>query len=74
MTKEEANKILDEHKCGERIHPVVEVTKALWLTGDLRKHVPKDARPSGPDVFSEGFQRVRMAKGERIGEEPLRVL
>jgi hypothetical protein len=74
MTKEEANKILDERKYGEQFQSIVEVTKALWITGDLRKHVPKDARPSGPIVFSEGFQRVRMAKGERIGEEPLRVL
>lgn len=35
MTKKEANDLLDEHKNGIRIHPVVEVTKALWLTGDL---------------------------------------
>ena len=64
MTKQEANTLLDEHKNGIRIHPVVEVTKALWVTGDLGT-VRKRPEPPNVVVFSEGFQRVRMGKDER---------
>ena len=65
MNRQEAKTLLDEHKHGIRIHPVVEVTKALWVTGDLGHVVPKHTEPPCPPVFSEGFQRVRMGKDER---------
>lgn len=47
MTRPEANTLLDEHKHGIRIHPVVEVTKALWLTGDLNGKLKSMATFSG---------------------------
>jgi len=74
MTREEANKILDEHKYGDRIHSIIEITQALWVTGDLGHVVPKATEPSRPVVFSEGFQRVRLGKSERTGKEPLRLV
>jgi len=74
MTREEANKILDEHKYGDRIHSIIEITQALWATGDLGTTIHKDVGPPRPVVFSEGFQRVRLAKSERLGEDPIRVI
>jgi hypothetical protein len=74
MTKEEANALLEAHKYGLNTYSIFEVTKALWITGDLGHTVRKDVKPSSPVVFSEGFQRVRLAKSERAGEESLRLL
>ena len=65
MTRTEANNLLDEHKNGIRIHPVVEVTKALWATGDLGHVISRNTEPPRSIVFSEGFQRVRLGKDER---------
>lgn len=36
MTDEQANKILDEIKDGNHYATIIEITKALWQTGDLR--------------------------------------
>jgi hypothetical protein len=65
MTKEEANQLLEAHKYGIRVYSVYEVTRALWITGDLGHTIRKDIGPPRPIVFSEGFQDVRMAKSER---------
>jgi hypothetical protein len=65
MTKEEANQLLETHKYGIRVYSVYEVTRALWITGDLGYTIRKDIVPPRPIVFSEGFQDVRMAKSER---------
>ena len=64
MTKAEANRILDEHKNGIKQHPVVEVTKALWVTGDLRR-VRTDSSAPGKDGINTRMERLRMASGER---------
>lgn len=64
MTKEEANSLLEEHKLGIRVYSVYEVTRALWISGDLGHTIRKDIEPPRPIVFTEGFQTVRMAKGE----------
>jgi hypothetical protein len=72
MTKEEANSLLEEHKFGIRVYSVYEVTRALWITGDLGHTVRKDIEPPRPVVFSEGFQAVRVGKSERLGKEPIR--
>lgn len=64
MTKEEANSLLEEHKLGIRVYSVYEVTRALWISGDLGHTLRKDIEPPRPIVFTEGFQTVRMAKGE----------
>jgi hypothetical protein len=63
MTREEANHLLEEHKLGIRIHPVVEVTKALWVTGDL-KGIPKHAKPLSPDGINAGMEGTRLVSGE----------
>ena len=65
MTKEEANQLLEAHKYGIRVYSIYEVTRALWISGDLGHTIRKDIVPPRPIVFSEGFQDVRMAKSER---------
>ena len=71
MTKDEANKLLDEHKLGIHAHSVTAVTQALWATGDLGTTVHKDVEPPRAVVFSEGFQAVRVGKSERLREKPV---
>ena len=56
MTREEANNLLEEHKLGIRIHPVVEVTKSLRVTGDL-----KGIRRN-PEAFDEDGDNTRMER------------
>lgn len=63
MTKAEANRILDEHKNKIRVHSVVEITKALWITGDL-KRVRTDAYPSRKNGLHERMERLRLASSE----------
>ena len=63
MIKAEANTLLDEHKHGIRIHPVVEVTKALWLTGDLKGISRKLDTPHTTGLH-ERMERLRLASGE----------
>ena len=63
MTKEEAHNLLDEHKNGIRIHPVVEVTKALWVTGDLRG-LPRKPEPSDEDGIDTGVERIRLVSSK----------
>jgi len=60
MNRQEANTLLDEHKHGIRIHPVIEVTKALWLTGDLRG-IRKQPEPSHTDGLDKGLEGSCMA-------------
>jgi hypothetical protein len=74
MNKDEANKLLDEHKLGIHAHSTIAVTQALWATGDLGHTVHKDVEPPRAVVFSEGFQAVRVGKSKRIGEDPIRVI
>ena len=62
MTRLEANQLLDEHKTGIRIHPVVEVTKALWLTGDLGGTLSKYSQPLVDNGASQGFQSLHMGQ------------
>lgn len=47
MNRLEANQLLDEHKDGIRIHPIAQITKALWLTGDLNGKLLSMATFSG---------------------------
>ena len=63
MNRKEANDLLEEHKLGIRIHPIVEVTKALWVTGDL-KGVPRHLKPSNTDGINSGMEGSRMVSGE----------
>lgn len=64
MTRIEANELLEEQKLGLRIHPVVEVTKALWITGDLRG-IPRSFKSSDPDGKNKRLEGTRLASSER---------
>ena len=63
MTNLDANKLLDEHKHGIRIHSVVEVTKALWITGDLKGISRKLDTPYTTGLH-ERMERLRLASSE----------
>ena len=63
MTKIEANTLLDEHKNGIKIHSVVEVTKALWLTGDL-KGISRKLDTPYTTGLDERMERLRLASSE----------
>ena len=63
MSREEANRLLDEHKNGIRIHSVVEVTKALWLTGDL-KGIPRVLKSPDPDGINSRVEGLRLASDQ----------
>ena len=71
MTSDEAHRILDTQKDGTRLHPIVKVTQALWVTGDIASPLPKHARPFDPDGISEWLESLCVASGERTGESPL---
>ena len=58
MTNEQANKLLDEVKDGNRIANILEITQALWQTGDLR--VPENLTASDLDGFDERREKIRM--------------
>lgn len=64
MTREEANHLLEEHKLGIRIHPVVEITKALWVTGDL-KGVRRSPEPSSEDGENPRMERTGLVSSQR---------
>ena len=64
MTKEEANKLLDEHKNGIRVYSVYEVTRALWITEDLGHTLRKNSRSSSNVVYPARFQTVWVGKSE----------
>ena len=61
MTHEQANKLLDEVKDGNRIATIIEITKALWQTGDLR--VPENLTPSDLDGINARRKEIRMGQG-----------
>lgn len=66
MTRIEANDLLDEHKYGIKAHSIVEVTKALWVTNDLRG-LPKHTRPFSQDGINEWMESTRMAQSTGTG-------
>jgi len=68
MTLDEAHRILDTQKDGTRLHPVVKVTQALWVTGDIASTLPRHARPFSDSSISEWMESVHMAQSERTGE------
>jgi hypothetical protein len=67
MTRIEANDLLDEHKHGIKAHSIVEVTKALWVTNDLRG-LPKHTRPFSQDGINEWMESSRLASSQGIGQ------
>jgi len=69
MTRIEANELLDEHKHGIKAHSIFEVTKALWITNDLRR-LPKHTRPFSQDGINEWMESTRLASSQGIGQRP----
>jgi hypothetical protein len=67
MTRIEANELLDEHKHGIKAHSIVEVTKALWVTNDLRG-LPKHTRPFSQDGIDKWMESTRLASSQGIGQ------
>ena len=68
MTLDEAHQILDTQKDGTRLHPVVKITQALWLTGDIASPLPNHARPFDPDGINEWLESLCVGQSERTGE------
>jgi len=67
MTRIEANELLDEHKHGIKAHSIFEVTKALWITNDLRR-LPKHSRPFSQTGINEWMESTLMAQSQGIGQ------
>jgi len=74
MKLDEAHRILDTQKDGTRLHPVVKITEALWVTGDIASPLPTHVRPFDSDGINEWLESLCVASGERTGESPLRDL
>ena len=71
MTKNEANRLLDEVRDGNRLHPVVRITEALYETGDCVRNIPVHTRPFSQDGINEWLESTRMVSGEGIGNAPI---
>jgi hypothetical protein len=74
MTKNEANRILDEVRDGNSYLPIRKITEALWATGDCARNIPIHTRPFGETSINEWLESSGMAQGERIGNAPIRDL
>ena len=72
MTKNEANRLLDEVRDGNRLHPVVRITESLWATGDCVRHLPVHTPAFSEASINEWMESTRMASGEGIGDSPIR--
>ena len=71
MTKNEANRLLDEVRDGNRLHPVVRITQALYETGDCVRNIPVHTRPFSQDGINEWMESTRMVSGEGIRNAPI---
>ena len=67
MTKEQANRLLDEVKDGNSYLSVKRITEALWLTGDAVRPVPIHSRPFSQDGINEWMETSRMAQSTGTG-------
>jgi len=65
VTNEQANKLLDEVKDGNRIANIIEITKALWQTGDFR--VPQNLTPFDLYGINARREKIRMGQGAETG-------
>ena len=68
MTLDEAHRILDTQKDGTRLHPIVKVTQALWVTGDIASPLQRHARPFDSDGINEWLESLCLGQSERTGE------
>ena len=67
MTKNEANRLLDEVRDGNRLHPVVRITEALWATGDCVRHLPVHSPAFSETSINEWLESTRLVSGTGTG-------
>ena len=71
MTKNEANRILDEVRDGNSYLPIRKITEALWATGDCARNLPIHTRPFSEDGINEWMESTRLVSGEGTGNAPI---
>jgi hypothetical protein len=71
MTKNEANRILDEVRDGNSCLPIRKITEALWATGDCARNLPVHTRPFSQDGINEWMESTRMAQAKELEQHPL---
>ena len=71
MTKNEANRLLDEVRDGSSYLPIRKITEALWATGDCVRNLPIHTRPFSQDGINEWMEITRMVSGEGIRNAPI---
>jgi hypothetical protein len=62
MTNEQAHKLLDEVKDGNHFATILEITKALWQTGDIG--IPKNLTAFDLDGINARREKIRMGQGK----------
>ena len=67
MTKEQANRLLDEVKDGNSYLSIKRITEALWLTGDAVRPIPIHPRPFGETSINEWMESTRLAQSTGTG-------
>lgn len=67
MTKEQANRLLDEVKDGNSYLSIKRITEALWTTGDAVRPIPIHTRPFGETSINEWMESTRMAQSTGTG-------
>jgi hypothetical protein len=71
MTKNEANRILDEVRDGNSCLPIRKITEALWATGDCARNLPVHTRPFSEDGINEWMESTRMVQSKGTGTTPI---
>jgi hypothetical protein len=71
MTKNEANRLLDEVRDGNRLHPIARITEALWATGDCVRNIPIHTQPFSEASINEWLESTRMVSGTGTGTAPI---
>jgi len=71
MTKNEANRLLDDVRDGNKLHPVVRITEALWETGDCVRHLPVHTPAFSETSINEWLESTRMVSGTGTGTAPI---
>jgi hypothetical protein len=71
MTKNEANRLLDEVRDGNSCLPIRKITEALWATGDCARNLPVHTRPFSEDGINEWMESTRLAQSKGIGKSPI---
>ena len=71
MTKEQANRLLDEVKDGNSYLSIKRITEALWLTGDAVRPLPVHPRPFSEDGINEWMESTRMAQSTGTRTAPI---